>query len=104
MNKTTNIFETITIISSMFGIYISVQDIQSYLSITCTIICLISGLITLLCRVLAMFKKYTSDDSDGGKSLTSDELNDIANTIESGMDNLKAKDGGKKNDNNEDSK
>ncbi len=91
MNKITNIFDSITVCASIFGVYVSVQDVQSYLSIACTVICLISGLVTLLLRVLAMFKKYTSEDSDGGKSLTKDELDDIANTIDSGVENITKK-------------
>ena len=91
MNKVTNVFELITVCASAMGIYISVQDLQSYLSIACTVICLISGCVTLFLRVLAMFKNFTSEDSDGGKNLTSDEINQIANTIDSGMEDLTKK-------------
>ncbi len=98
MNKVTNIFDSITVCASIFGVYVSVQDVQSYLSIACTVICLISGLVTLLLRVLAMFKKYTSEDSDGGSKLTKEEIEDIANTIDTGVEKLTNK------ENKEDSK
>lgn len=92
--KNTNLIhllDYITIIASMLGLTISVEDISSWLGLACTIICLVSGLVTLVLRVIALFKKYTSDDSKGGKELTDDELKDIANTITDGIEDITKK-------------
>ena len=92
--KNTNlihILDYITIFASMLGLTISVEDVSSWLGLACTIICLVSGLVTLVLRVIALFKKYTSDDSKGGKELTDDELKDIANTITDGIEDITKK-------------
>ena len=67
------------------------EDVSSWLGLVCTIICLVSGFITLVLRVIALFKKYMSDDSKGGKELTDDELKDIANTITDGIEDITKK-------------
>ena len=92
--KNTNLIhmlDYITIFASMLGLTISVEDVSSWLGLACTIICLVSGLVTLVLRVIALFKKYTSDDSKGGKELTDDELKDIANTITDGIEDITKK-------------
>lgn len=89
--KNTNLIhllDYVTIIASMLGLTISVEDVSSWLGLACTLICLISGLVTLVLRVIALFKKYTSEDSKGGKELTDDELKDIANTITDGIEDI----------------
>ena len=81
------------------------EDVSSWLGLACTIICLVSGLVTLVLRVIALFKKYTSDDSKGGKELTDDELKDIANTITDGIEDITKKEVKKDgNSNKQDSK
>lgn len=83
------------------------EDVSSWLGLACTIICLVSGLVTLVLRVIALFKKYTSEDSKGGKELTDDELKDIANVITDGVKDVanKAKEVNKDgNSNKQDSK
>ena len=45
----------------------------------------------MVLRVISLFKKYTSDDSKGGKELTDDELKDIANTITDGIEDITKK-------------
>lgn len=67
------------------------EDISNWLGLVCTIICLVSGLVTLILRVISLFKKYTSEDSKGGKELTDDELKDIADTITDGIEDITKK-------------
>lgn len=88
-NKTLNVLDTITLTTGVLGISISVQDIQTWLSILCTIVCLCSGIVTLIIRFVSLFKKYTSEDSEGGKNLTSSELEDLANELNNGIENIK---------------
>lgn len=95
-----NTLDIITFISSVLGVTISVQDIQTWLSVICAVISLISGLTTLIIRIVSYFKIYRSESSEGGKELTANELQDIANKIESGINSLTEK--GKK-DNGEES-
>ena len=107
--KNTNLIhllDYITIIASMLGLTISVEDVSSWLGLACTIICLVSGLVTLVLRVIALFKKYTSEDSKGGKELTDDELKDIANVITDGVKDVtnKAKEVKKDGNTEQDSK
>ena len=45
----------------------------------------------MVLRIIALFKKYTSGDSKGGKELTDDELKDIANTITDGIQDITKK-------------
>lgn len=83
--KATNIFDSITMGSSVLGVYFSLTNIQAFLTLICTGVCLVSGLITLVLRVISLFKKNTSADSAGGKALTPDEIKEIADEIETGV-------------------
>ena len=102
-NNVIHILDYITIVTSALGITISVEDVSTWLGLICTVICLISGLVTLVLRIISMIKRYTSEDSKGGKELTDDELNDIANTITDGIQDIakktkEVKEDGKHND------
>lgn len=87
-NNVLNVLDIVTLVTSALGLSVTASEIETWLTIACTIICLISGVTTLILRVISLFKKYTSDDSDGGKKLTSEEIDDITATIESGITSI----------------
>lgn len=80
MKNALNFLDISSILSGVFAVSVA-QEIEGWLALVLTIISVVSVLIASVIRIIELVKQATSESSDGGKTVTSDELKDILDEV-----------------------